>query len=172
MLQYAHGNEPSHHVAYLYNFVGNFKKTQWLVKEILNIMYDATPAGISGNEDCGQMSAWYILSCLGFYPVNPASSIYHIGRPAFDLVVIDLPPNVHNMWRRGTTFTISAPGAGSQDLTYISKTYLNGQEIPMVSGNFTISYQNIMKGGELRFSMMSKEEEDRAGNPWYPQSTF
>src|SRR5690606_25236360 len=88
--QYAHGNEPSHHIAYLYNYAGSPWKTQERVQQIMASMYKPTPDGISGNEDCGQMSAWYVFSAMGFYPVNPASGIYVLGSPLFEKISIDV----------------------------------------------------------------------------------
>ena len=86
--QYAHGNEPSHHMAYLYNFVNKPHKTQEKVHQILTELYKNAPDGISGNEDCGQMSAWYVFSVMGFYPVTPGSNQYIIGRPFLDKATI------------------------------------------------------------------------------------
>ncbi|MCT4648036.1 MAG: GH92 family glycosyl hydrolase, partial [Carboxylicivirga sp.] len=91
--QYAHGNEPSHHIAYLYNYAGQQYKTSERVNEICNTMYHTGVDGLSGNEDCGQMSSWYVFSSMGFYPVNPANQIYQIGTPRFQKVVIDVPGN-------------------------------------------------------------------------------
>ncbi|MBQ1694509.1 MAG: GH92 family glycosyl hydrolase, partial [Bacteroidales bacterium] len=88
--QYVHGNEPSHHIAYMYNYCGKPTKTQKVVRQIMSEMYNTTPAGSCGNEDCGQMSAWYVLSAMGFYPINPANGVYDIGSPIFDTVQINL----------------------------------------------------------------------------------
>lgn len=88
--QYVHGNEPSHHIAYMYNYCGKPTKTQKIVRQIMSEMYNTTPAGSCGNEDCGQMSAWYVLSAMGFYPINPANGVYDIGSPIFDTVQINL----------------------------------------------------------------------------------
>ena len=88
--QYAHGNEPSHHIAYLYNYAGQPWKTADRVREILRTQYDDTPFGLSGNEDCGQMTAWYVLSALGIYPVNPADGNWVLGTPLFPEATIDL----------------------------------------------------------------------------------
>ena len=96
--QYAHGNEPSHHVAYLFNKIGQPEKTQQYVTQIMHEMYRNAPDGICGNEDCGQMSAWYVFSAMGFYPTDPASGEYELGAPLFDEVTIELPG--------GKTFTI------------------------------------------------------------------
>ena len=98
--QYAHGNEPSHHMAYLYNFINKPSKTQEYVHQILTTLYKNEPDGVSGNEDCGQMSAWYVLSSLGFYSVTPGTNEYIIGTPLFDKATINL--------ENGKTFTIVA----------------------------------------------------------------
>ena len=105
--QYAHGNEPSHHMAYLYNFVNKPYKTQEKVRQILTELYTNTPDGISGNEDCGQMSAWYIFSSLGFYPVTPASNEYIIGSPLFDKATINLED--------GKTFTVATENLSTEN---------------------------------------------------------
>ena len=88
--QYAHGNEPSHHIAYLYDYAGQPWKTQFYVAKVLNELYNNSSSGYQGNEDCGQMSAWYIISALGFYPVDPVSGNYVVGTPLFDRAVVDL----------------------------------------------------------------------------------
>ena len=88
--QYAHGNEPSHHMAYLYNYVGKASKTQKYVSKILQEQYSENPDGLSGNEDCGQMSSWYVLSSLGFYSVTPGLDYYAIGSPIFEEAKINL----------------------------------------------------------------------------------
>ena len=88
--QYAHGNEPSHHMAYLYNYIGKASKTQKYAAKIMNEQYSNLPDGLSGNEDCGQMSSWYVLSSLGFYPVTPGLDYYTIGTPFFNNAIINL----------------------------------------------------------------------------------
>lgn len=138
--QYAHGNEPSHHMAYLYNFVNKPHKTQEKVRQILTELYTNTPDGISGNEDCGQMSAWYVFSSLGFYPVTPASNEYIIGSPLFDKATINL--------ENGNTFTVSAENI-SEENKYIKKAYLNGQKYSFSY----IKHSDIMNGGSLVFEM-------------------
>ncbi len=115
--QYAHGNEPSHHMAYLYNFVNKPYKTQEKVHEILTTLYTNTPDGISGNEDCGQMSAWYVFSALGFYPVTPASNTYIIGKPLFDTATIHL--------ENQNTFSIKSYDLSASN-RYIASVKLNG----------------------------------------------
>jgi predicted alpha-1,2-mannosidase len=138
--QYAHGNEPSHHMAYLYNFVNKPHKTQEKVRQILTELYQNSPDGISGNEDCGQMSAWYIFSSLGFYPVTPGSNQYIIGSPLFEKATINL--------ENGKSFTIQAKNSSSEN-KYIKSIKLNGK-------NYEFSYinhQDIINGGNLVFEM-------------------
>ncbi len=89
--QYAHGNEPSHHIAYLYNYTGHPYKTQEIIRQVFDRFYLPTREGLSGNDDCGQMSAWYIFSAIGFYPVDPASGEYLIGAPQFHEITLLLP---------------------------------------------------------------------------------
>ena len=136
--QYAHGNEPSHHIAYLYNFTGAAYKTQAMVHRILNDMYHDTPAGLEGNEDCGQMSAWYVLSALGFYPVTPGTTDYIIGTPLFAAVTIHL--------ENGKSFTIKADNLSS-DKYYIQSAKLNDK----LHTRSYISYFDINNGGNLNF---------------------
>lgn len=138
--QYAHGNEPSHHMAYLYNFVNKPHKTQEKVRQILTELYTNTPDGISGNEDCGQMSAWYVFSSLGFYPVTPGSNQYIIGSPLFDKATINL--------ENGKTFTVATESM-SETNTYIKNVYLNGKKHPYSY----INHDAIVNGGSLIFEM-------------------
>ena len=141
--QYAHGNEPSHHMAYLYNFINKPFKTQEKTRQILTELYTNTPDGISGNEDCGQMSAWYIFSSLGFYPVTPGSNQYIIGSPLFEKATINL--------ENGKAFTIEAKNNSSEN-KYIKSLKLNGN-------NYEFSYINhsdIINGGSLVFEMTNK----------------
>ncbi|MBR8537263.1 GH92 family glycosyl hydrolase [Carboxylicivirga sediminis] len=138
--QYAHGNEPSHHVAYLYNYLGKPWKSQERIREILETQYAPLPNGHCGNEDCGQMSSWYIFSSLGFYPVNPADGIYVIGTPLWKNATIQLDDK--------KTFTISCQNASNEN-KYIQKVSLNGKEFER-----TYIYHNeIMNGGRLEFIM-------------------
>jgi predicted alpha-1,2-mannosidase len=141
--QYAHGNEPSHHMAYLYNFVNNPSKTQEKVRQILTELYTNTPDGISGNEDCGQMSAWYIFSSLGFYPVTPGSNQYIIGSPLFEKATINL--------ENGKAFTVAANNQ-SEENKYIQSVKLNGEKYEYSY----INHQDIMNGGSLVFEMTNK----------------
>lgn len=138
--QYAHGNEPSHHMAYLYNYVQKPAKTQKLVKRIMDEMYSDQPDGLSGNEDCGQMSAWYVMSALGFYSVTPASGIYVIGVPRFEEVKIKL--------ENRKTFVVKAKNLTTENC-YIKSATLNGK--PYFKS--FISADEIQQGGELFFEM-------------------
>ena len=138
--QYAHGNEPSHHIAYLYDYAGQPWKTQKLVRKIMDDLYSDKPDGLCGNEDCGQMSAWYVLSAMGFYPVTPGYNIYAIGSPVFEKVTINL--------ENGNKFIIKANNV-SDDNFYIQSASLNGKPF----NKSYIKHSNIMKGGELVFEM-------------------
>ena len=140
--QYVHGNEPSHHVPYLYQYVGANHKTQKWVRRIMDELYTTKPDGLAGNEDCGQMSAWYLFSALGFYPVNPADGRYILGSPEVNEAIISLG--------EGKTFTIKASNQ-SADHVYVKKVTLNGK----VLDEIFISHQQIIEGGELVFEMTS-----------------
>jgi putative alpha-1,2-mannosidase len=140
--QYAHGNEPSHNFAYLYNYVGRAFKTQERVRQIMDYLYTSSRDGLCGNENCGQMSSWYVFSAMGFYPVTPGQDVYAIGTPIFDEVTIYL--------ENGQTFTINSPGTSSEK-KYIQSAMLNGNAY---SKSF-ISHGDIVKGGELTFEMSS-----------------
>lgn len=141
--QYAHGNEPSHHMAYLYNFVNKPHKTQERVRQILTELYTNAPDGISGNEDCGQMSAWYILSSMGFYSVTPGSNTYIIGSPLFEKATINL--------ENGNQFHISANNISEENI-YIERVTLNNQPLD----KSFITHQDIVDGGALTFFMTNK----------------
>ncbi|MGL5981325.1 MAG: GH92 family glycosyl hydrolase [Phocaeicola sp.] len=145
--QYAHGNEPSHHMAYLYNYVGQPWKSQEMTRRLLDDMYQPTPEGISGNEDCGQMSAWYILSSLGFYSVCPGSNEFALTTPLFDKATLKLT--------NGKILTIVANNPAKN--TYIEKVELNGQSIER---NF-ITYEQLMEGGELRYTLRATPNTTR-----------
>ena len=138
--QYAQGNEPSHHLAYLYNYVGQPWKTQEKVRTIMREFYSPVPAGLIGNEDCGQMSSWYVLSAAGFYPVTPGDPLYAIGSPLFDTVVFH--------FEDGERFTIVARG-NDADHPYIRSATLNGE--PFESS--FLRHEDIVAGGELVFEM-------------------
>lgn len=133
--QYAHGNEPSHHVAYLFNKIGKPQKTQQYVSQIMNELYRNTPDGVCGNEDCGQMSAWYVMSAMGFYPTTPVGGEYELGIPLFPEIRIHLD--------NGKTFTIKA----DKKEEYYNGTSLNGTKIE----GTTITHNDIMQGGALEF---------------------
>ena len=138
--QYWHGNEPSHHLAYLYDYVGEAWKTQKLVNQILNNLYSTKNDGLAGNDDCGQISAWYILSSIGFYPVAPGQTIYAIGSPLFTKATIHL--------ENGEKFVIRANN-NSKGNIYIQSSLLNGK----TWAKSYLSNQDLMKGGELVFEM-------------------
>lgn len=147
--QYAHGNEPSHHVIYLYNKVGQPWKTQKYVAEVLHDLYLNTPAGLSGNEDCGQMSAWFVFSAMGFYPVDPISGNYEIGTPLF--------PEMKMQLGNGKVFTILAPAVDTKNI-YIQSVKVNGQPYD----KSYITHDLIMSGATLEFEM-----SDQPGPVWY-----
>ena len=141
--QYAQGNEPSHHVAYLFNYGGTPWKTQERVHQIMNTLYSNKPDGLCGNEDMGQMSAWYVFSALGFYPVNPADGNYVFGTPLFKQVSINLTNK--------KTFTVNARNLSNQNI-YIVNVLLNGKDYD----KGYISHQQILEGGTLEFKMGNK----------------
>lgn len=136
--QYVHGNEPDHHVIYFYTMLGEPRKAAGYVRQVLNDLYTDRPDGLCGNEDAGQMSAWFVLSSLGFYQVEPAGARYWFGSPLFEKAVIPVP---------GGTFTVEAPGAAEHP--YISSATLNGQPLDRMY----ITHDEIMAGGTLRFEM-------------------
>ncbi|OKS88276.1 GH92 family glycosyl hydrolase [Mucilaginibacter polytrichastri] len=142
---YVHGNEPSHHVAYLYNWTDKPWKTQERIRMILKKMYGTAPDGLGGNDDTGQMSAWYIFSTIGFYPVAPGSDEYSIGSPAINNAVIKLD--------NGKTFTINVKNQSDKNV-YIQKMTLNGQPLT----GLTIKHSDITNGGELVFYMGSSHK--------------
>ena len=141
--QYAHGNEPSHHAAYLYNYVGKPHKTQELVKKILTTLYSSQPDGLCGNEDCGQMSAWYVMSSLGFYPVCPGSNEYVIGYPLFQKAAIRL--------ENGNVLTL----VKDNEKPYIQSVKLNGKPLD----KSCISYEELSRGGLIEFFMGDKPSD-------------
>jgi len=149
-----HDNEPSHHYGYLYDYTGQPWKTQARVREIARSAYSDTPNGVLGNEDCGQMSAWYVFSAMGFYPLNPASAEYVIGSPSFTRVTLRLP--------NGKTFEIAARGNDAKNV-YIESARLNGE--PLAAP--LITYDEIEAGGKLEFVMGPKPSAWGAG--WHPQ---
>ena len=143
--QYVQGNEPSHHIAYLYNYVGRPDKTQEHVRIILDSLYSDQPDGLSGNEDCGQMSAWLVFSAMGFYPVNPVGGEYIIGTPWFEEMTLTLP--------NGKAFRINAPGVSSKN-KYIKSVTLNGRPLQKT----WITHRQITSGGTLDFEMSDKPQ--------------
>lgn len=147
--QYAHGNEPSHHALYLFNAVGRPWKTQQYAAEVMNKLYLNTPAGLSGNDDCGQMSAWYVFSSLGFYPVDPISGKYEIGTPLFEKAELKLS--------NGKKFTVKANQV-SKSKIYIQAVTLDGKPLE----TSYITHEQIMSGATLVFEMGEKP-----GPVWY-----
>ena len=144
--QYAHGNEPSHHITHLYNYAGVPWRTQELVDQVLRTLYSDAPDGLSGNEDCGQMSAWYVMNAMGFYQVCPGWPVYSIGRPLFDEVTLRL--------EGGKTFVIRAKN-NSEKNKYIRSATLNGR--PLEGPFFT--HEELMTGGVLEFVMSDRPEK-------------
>ena len=144
--QYAHGNEPSHHMAYLYNYAGQPWKTQFRVRQIMDQFYKPEPDGLIGNEDCGQMSAWYVLSAAGFYPVTPGSTIYAIGTPLF--------PEVRFNLENGRSFRIVANGVSAQNV-YIQSAKLNGKPYR----KSYLDHADLAAGGELVFQMGARPNQ-------------
>lgn len=138
--QYAHGNEPSHHIAYMFNHAKQPWRTQYWVRHILDTQYNTTANGLSGNEDCGQMSAWYVFSSMGLYPMNPASGEYEIGSPIFEKSTLNLP--------NGKIFVIEAENVSKQNF-YIQSATLNGKAFNKTA----ISHEEMQKGGVLHFVM-------------------
>ena len=147
--QYAHGNEPSHHVIYLYNKVRQPWKAQKYAAQVMHELYFNAPAGLCGNEDCGQMSAWYVFSAMGFYPVNPVSGEYEIGTPLFPEMRLNLD--------NGKTFTVLAPNVSRENI-YIQSVKMNGQPYD----KSYITHQQIMDGATIEFVM-----GNQPGEIWY-----
>lgn len=138
--QYAHGNEPSHHIGYLYNYINKPWKTQERIREILSTQYHNQPDGVSGNEDCGQMSAWYVLSSMGFYSVLPGSDYYVIGSPSLQSAAIQL--------ENGNTFRMTTSNNSAENV-YIQSMTLNGEAYTKTY----LQHEDIMAGGHLHFEM-------------------
>jgi predicted alpha-1,2-mannosidase len=138
--QYAHGNEPSHHIAYLFNEVDMPWRTQDIVRQILDEFYSDQPNGLVGNEDCGQMSAWYLFNSMGFYPVCPGDPKYSIGRPFFDNIDIHLSEE--------KTFSIQAHDLSNENC-YVQEVSLNGKKL----SEPYIYHEDIVNGGILSFKM-------------------
>ena len=142
--QYAQGNEPCHHIAYLYALAGAQYQTARRVHEIMLTQYDNTPEGLCGNDDCGQISAWYVFSALGFYPVNPASGVYVLGSPMVPKATIRLDPKHYS----GGSFTVIAHNASKQN-AYIKSARLNGRPLE----HPWITHEQIARGGTLELEM-------------------
>ena len=138
--QYAHGNEPSHHITYMYTYAGQQWKTAEKVRYIMDEFYKDTPDGIIGNEDCGQMSAWYVLSSMGFYQMNPSDGVFVFGSPRFEKMSVKV--------RNGKTFTVEAENNTKENI-YIQKVFLNGKPYKKTY----ITYEDIMNGSTLKFVM-------------------
>ena len=147
--QYAHGNEPSHHVIYLYNAVEQPWKTQQYAAKVMHELYQNSPAGLCGNEDCGQMSAWYVFSAMGFYPVDPVSGKYEIGTPLF--------PEMQMHLSNGNTFTVLAPTVSKENI-YIQAVNFDGKPY----SKSYITHEQIMEGATLEFEM-----GNTPGPVWY-----
>jgi predicted alpha-1,2-mannosidase len=145
--QYAHGNEPSHHMAYLYNFISEPSKTQQHIHQLVNEFYKPSPDGLIGNEDCGQMSAWYVLSSLGMYEVTPGSNSFMIGSTLFKEAKVHL--------ENGKTFSITANNV-SKDNCFIKSTFQNGVEL----AEYCIFYQDIISGTTISFNMANSPRND------------
>ena len=143
--QYAQGNEPSHHIAYLFNYAGDTHSTQYYVDRIRKELYSDKVDGLCGNEDCGQMSAWYVFSSLGFYPVNPAEGIYQLGTPLFNKTVIKLGQD--------RKFTILA-NREDEHYIYVKSVKLNGKTLDRT----WITHDEIMQGGKLEFTLSPERE--------------
>ncbi len=146
---YVHGNEPSHHIPYMYNFAGMPWKTQERIHQIVNTMYKPEPHGLCGNDDCGQMSAWYIFSVMGFYPVAPGSNEYVIGSPCVDKATISL--------ENGKKFKITAENLSEKNI-YIKEVLLNGKKLE----RSFLTHKEIVNGGELKFVMQDQPNKNWA----------
>ncbi|MGZ5199136.1 MAG: GH92 family glycosyl hydrolase [Telluria sp.] len=149
---YAHGNEPSHHIAYLYDYAGQPWRTQERLKQVMDSQYSPTPTGLAGNDDLGQMSAWFVFTAMGFYPVAPASNEYAIGRPFVQHATINLP--------NGKRFSISADHLDDAH-PYVGRVLLNGKPLERVF----LRHQDIEAGGELRFEMQAAPNKDWGRGP-------
>lgn len=143
--QYAHGNEPSHHMAYLFNFTAHPEKTQYYINKIMNEQYHDQPDGLSGNEDCGQMSAWLVMSAMGIYPVSPGNNVYNIGTPWFKKMTVSL--------ENGKKIAISAP-AKTKANYYINGIAINGK----AHNKLFINYSDLANGANLNFALSAKPD--------------
>ena len=150
--QYIHGNEPSHHVAYLYAYAGAPWRSQARLKQIVDSQYKPTPDGLSGNDDLGQMSAWLVFTALGFYPVTPGSNEYVLGRPFLERAVLNLP--------KGKRFVVKAEGL-SDAHPYVGEVWLNGKPLTRAY----VRHEELLAGGELRFVMSAEPNTTWATKP-------
>ena len=153
--EYWHGNEPSHHIIYLYTYAGQPWKTAQRLHEVVTTQYGNKPNSLSGNDDCGQMSAWYLFTCLGFYPVCPASDYYVIGAPQVKHAVMQLS--------NGKTFTMTANGLSAENI-YVQSVQLNGR----AHDQPFLLHDEIKNGGTLTFTMGPKPSQWGV-NPAVPQ---
>jgi predicted alpha-1,2-mannosidase len=144
--QYAHGNEPCHHMAYLYSYAGAPHKTQDRVRKLLNLEYDDQPDGLAGNEDCGQMSAWFLISSLGFYAVDPVSGNYVFGTPLFDRAEVELG--------NGKTLAVEAKRSSPSD-QYIQSVSVNGKPY----AKLWFRHADIANGATIVFTLSSSPNE-------------
>jgi predicted alpha-1,2-mannosidase len=142
--QYAHGNEPCHHIPYLYTLAGRMDRTAEVVREVFDTQYSPRCDGLCGNDDCGQMSAWYIFSAMGFYPVDPVSCEYVLGAPQIEEITLNL--------EGGKRFRVKAEGL-SREAKYVRAVYLNGERLD----RDYITHCEIVGGGELRFEMTKEK---------------
>ena len=140
--QYSQGNEPDHNFAYLFDLVDQPRKSQFFTNKIINALYKNSPEGLCGNEDCGQMSAWYVFSAIGVYPVNPVDGRYYFGSPQFENVSLNLP--------NGKTFIVEAHNVSKENI-YFNSVKLNGQPLDRLF----VTYDEIEKGGMLEFEMVN-----------------
>jgi predicted alpha-1,2-mannosidase len=150
--QYAHGNEPSHHIAYLYTYTGQAHKAQERLYSLMETMYDNQPDGLAGNEDCGQMSAWYVMSAMGFYAVDPISGNYVFGTPIFDKVAIDLGT--------GKQFVIEAQRSSSPG-KYIQDIRLNGKTYEKI----WFTHRDLVAGARFTLKMGAEPNSDFGSAP-------
>ena len=146
---YWHGNEPCHHVAYLYNYLKEPWKCQKWIRTIVDRFYGNTPDALSGNDDCGQMSAWYMFNCIGFYPIAPSSNIYNIGSPCAEAITVRMS--------NGKNIEMTADHWSPENL-YVKELYVNGKKYD----KSYLTYDDIRDGVKLRFVMSSKPNYKRA----------
>src|ERR1700761_5145488 len=156
--QYIHGNEPSHHLAYLYMYAGAPLKTQARLKQIMDTQYKPTPDGLVGNDDLGQMSGWLLFTSLGFYPVTPGSNQYVLGRPFVDRALIHLP--------NGKMLTIESMNM-SDSLTFVKDVELNGKSLD----RSYVTHEELMQGGTLKFVFSNEKEAEWSHKSLHPPTS-